>query len=181
MPLLRHLEVSIVFSVLSQVLHSWILTYITSSSPEFDVSQGEIWLIACLINKEGLRAFFPFQPGLMSLYCGCITHIKVFRKETWSPGKLQGKVWWPLKPSSWAVPAKYTSRRGRALSLLLSPLSLSPQQWKQNRVENCPSTWNLVLFFFNHVNTIYCSRAALYIPAQMGFIYNKFLLTDTGF
>lgn len=116
MPLLRHLEVSAVFSVLSQVLHSWILTYITSPSPEFDVSQGEIWLIACLINKEGLRAFFPFQPGLMSLYCGCITHIKDFHKETWSPGKLQGKIWWPLKPSSWAVAAKYTRKRVRAQS-----------------------------------------------------------------
>lgn len=179
MPLLRHLEVSIVFSVLSQVLHSWILTYITSSSPEFDVSQGEIWLIACLINKEGLRAFFPFQPGLMSLYCGCITHIKDFCKETWSPGKLQGKVWWPLKPSSWAVPAKYTSRRDTITIAITTITITTTMQTKSSgklsfHLESC-------IFFFNHVNTIYCSRAALYIPAQMGFIYNKFLLTDTGF
>jgi len=172
MPLLRHLEVSIVFSVLFQVLHSWIMTYITSPSLEFDVSQGEIWLIACLINKEGLRAFFPFQPGLMSLYCGCITHIKDFRKETWSPGKLQGKVWWPLKPSSWAVPAKHTSK-------IMRGLSLSPPQWKQYLVENFKNT--LGFFYYLKKNQVNKSFAVLFILDQMRFTHNIFLLTDSEF
>lgn len=69
MPLLRHLEASIVFSVLSQILHSWILTYITSPNLEFDVEQGGSWLMACLINKEGLRAFPPQTWADVTLFC----------------------------------------------------------------------------------------------------------------
>lgn len=115
MPLLRHLEASTVFSVLSQVLHSWILTYITSPNLEFDVDQGEIWLIACLINTEGLRAFFPLKPGLMSLYCVYYSCQRLLQRNL-MPKKTTGQDL-PATESilCWAVQTKFGSKIERLL------------------------------------------------------------------
>lgn len=170
MPLLRHLEVSIVFSVLFQVLHSWIMTYITSPSLEFDVSQGEIWLIACIINK----VWQHFSPSNMG-WCHCIVDV-LFISEAFAK-KLQVQETtrqnlWSSKLSSWAVPAKHTSKMMRGLSL-------SPPQWKQYLVENFKNT--LGFFYYLKKNQVNKSFAVLLILDQMRFTHNIFLLTDSEF
>lgn len=145
MSLLRHLEASTVFSVLSQVLHSWILTYITSPNLEFDVDQGEIWLIACLINTEGLRAFFPPQTWAdVSVLCVHYSCQRLSQRNL-MPKKTTGQNLSGTESIlCWALLTRFTSKMERPLSLSLLlwlslSLSLSLPQCNQYSLENLSS------------------------------------------
>lgn len=160
MPLLRHLEASTVFSVLSEILHSWILTYITSPSLEFDVEQGESWLMACLINKEGLRAFPPSDLG----WCHSIVCV-LLMSETPAKKCDAQEDWKAEYTSHWTCPFARVLMNGETIITIVL-------QGNQYSVQNFFSLMGscIVKEKTKRINTIFSSRATLYIPDQMQYI-----------